>query len=122
MKADKVLTIGIDYRVVHGGVAAVENANDLYKPEYIIPQLITECIIKNKMAGIYYTSVHKSDGFDFPMSKYQNVVIPVKTPIKQKGYCDILSPLFQITDPMNHEIEHLRNGDQIDWEESAGLP
>lgn len=95
----------------------VENAKDVYKPEYIIPQLITEWIIKNKMTGIYYTSVHKSDGFDFPMSKYQNVAIPVKTPLKQKGYCDILSPLFEITEPMNHEIEHLRYGDQIDWEE-----
>lgn len=57
------------------------------------------------------------DGVDFPMSKYQNVAIPVKTPLKQKGYCDILSSLFEITVPMNHEIEHLRNGDQIDWKE-----
>ena len=33
MKADKVLTIGIDYRVVHGGVAAVENVySTFYKP------------------------------------------------------------------------------------------
>ena len=95
----------------------VENAKDIYKPEYIIPQLITEWIIKNEMAGIYYTSVHKSNGFVFPMSKYQNVAIPVQTPLKQKGYCDKLSPLFEITVPMNHEIEHLRYGDQIDWEE-----
>ena len=35
------------------------------------------------------------DGVDFPMSKYQNVAIPVKTPLKQKGYCDILSPLLK---------------------------
>lgn len=33
MKADKVLTIGIDYRVVHGGVAAVENVySTFYEP------------------------------------------------------------------------------------------
>lgn len=95
----------------------VENAKDIYKPEYIIPQLITEWIIKNKKEGIYYTSVHKSNGFVFPMSKYQNVAIPVKTPLKQKGYCDKLSRLFEITDPMNHEIEQLRNGVQIGWEE-----
>lgn len=105
------------YPIIISCMLPVENSKDIYKPEYIIPQLITEWIIKNDMVGIYYTSVHKSNGFDFPMSKYQNIAIPVKTPLKQKGYCDILSPLFEITAPINLEIEHLRNENQIDWEE-----
>ena len=33
MNAENILTIGIDYRIVHGGVAAVENVySTFYKP------------------------------------------------------------------------------------------
>lgn len=92
----------------------VENPKDIYKPEYIIPQLLTEWIIKNKMTGIIYTSIHKDSGFDFPTDKYNNVAMPVQNPLKDKGYCETLSSYFKITPPMNYEIELLRNGEVID--------
>lgn len=97
----------------------VENSKDIYKPEYIISQLITEWIIKNKKEGIYYTSVQKDEGFEFPMNKYHNVAIPVKNALKQDGYCDHLMQLFQISNPMNYEIEHLKLGEQFFFEEGG---
>ena len=49
----------------------VKNAEDIYKPEYIIPQLFIEWIIKTKKCdGVIYTSCHKNNEFDFPEDKH----------------------------------------------------
>ena len=37
MNAENILTIGIDYRIVHGGVAAVEN---VYSTSHLIMSLL----------------------------------------------------------------------------------
>lgn len=95
----------------------VENSKDIYKPEYIIPQLLTEWIIKNKKVGIFYTSIHKDSGFDFPADKYNNIAMPVQNPLKDKGYCDALSTFFRISVPKNYEIEQLRHGEGLDMGE-----
>ncbi|MDD7723156.1 MAG: RES domain-containing protein [bacterium] len=92
----------------------VENPKDIYKPEYIIPQLLTEWIIKKHKTGIFYTSVHKDSGFDFPADKYNNIAIPVQNPLESKVYCEALSSYFRITSPMNYEIELLRNGENVE--------
>ena len=48
----------------------VQNQNQNFTPEYIIPQLILECIIKlreegienkDKIAGVQYKSIHKDE-------------------------------------------------------------
>lgn len=88
----------------------VTNPNDVYKPEYIIPQLLTEWVIKNEKDGIYYTSTHKNSYFDYPNDKYENIAIPVKESIKSNRYCNKLKFLFKITQPLNNEIEQLRQG------------
>lgn len=92
----------------------VENSKDIYKPEYIIPQLLTEWIIKTKKIGVFYTSIHKDSGFDFPADKYNNIAMPVQNPLKDKGYCEVLSSYFRISVPKNYEIEHLKHGEEID--------
>lgn len=102
------------FPVIIACMLPVTNSNDIYKPEYIIPQLLTEWIIKKKRDGIYYTSTHKNSYFDYPGNKYDNIAIPVKDPINSKKYCKMLKSFFRITQPLNNEIEQLRNGYGID--------
>lgn len=93
----------------------VKNADDIYKPEYIIPQLFVEWVIKTKKCdGIIYTSCHKNNEFDFPEDKHENIAIPVKEPCSQTKFCPRLKSMFKITNPINNEIEQLRKPYQID--------
>lgn len=101
------------FPVIIACMLPVTNPNDIYKPEYIIPQLLTEWVIKNEKNGIYYTSTHKNSYFDYPDNKYENIAIPVKDPIKSNKYCNKLKSFFRITQPLNNEIEKLRQGYNI---------
>lgn len=102
------------FPVIIACMPPVINPNDIYKPEYIIPQLLTEWIIKNGKDGIYYTSTHKKSYFDYPDDKYENVAMPVKDPIMSNRYCSKLKSVFKITQPLNNEIEKLRQRYSID--------
>ena len=94
----------------------VKNADDIYKPEYIIPQLFIEWVIKTKKCdGIIYTSCHKNNEFDFPEDKHENIAIPVKEPCSQTKFCPRLKSMFKITDPINNEIEQLRKPYPMDY-------
>lgn len=90
------------------------NSDDVYKPEYIVPQLIFEWIIKNKKYGIYYTSSHKNGDFDFPTDKFNNLAIPVKQPLAKTDYCPTIARDFEISNPLNNEIEQLRESYTLD--------
>lgn len=94
----------------------VKNSKDIYKPEYIIPQLIIEYIIKTDKMGVIYTSVHRDcTSFDYPFEVYENIVIPVKNALDDKNsYDKKLSQLFSITMPTNNELEKLKEGYSID--------
>lgn len=87
----------------------VKNADDIYKPEYIIPQLFIEWVVKTKKCdGVIYTSCHKNNEFDFPEDKHENIAMPVKEPTLQVQFCPQLKSIFRITNPINNEIEQLR--------------
>lgn len=86
----------------------VKDNEDVYKPEYIISQLLIEWIIKEKKDGVYYTSAHKSIDFEYPSEKSDNVAIPIKEPLNGGGNCPKLAALFRITNPLNNEIEQLK--------------
>lgn len=100
----------------------VNNKNDIYKPEYIVPQLITEWIItrnkSNKNAknilGVIYTSTHKNNDFSFPDDSFDNYAIPVIEPINSKDYCKKLKNIFNLTLPTYYDLEELRQGMIID--------
>lgn len=66
----------------------------VFKPEYIVPQLIVEWIIKKKKDGVIYTSTHKSNDFDYTNDKNENVAIPIKQPLKSSSYCSDLRKIF----------------------------
>lgn len=100
----------------------VKNSKDTYKPEYLIPQLLTEWVISHnrdnkpeeEILGIMYTSAQKNDDFDFPDNSYDNFAIPVLKPLGSKKYCDRLETIFQLTSPTYYDLEVLRHGDHID--------
>lgn len=82
------------------------DANAVFKPEYIIPQYILHSTIKqekstNKVKGFIYTSTkalseeHSSE----ELKAHTNMVVPAMS-ISQKGYCQKLVNLFSITNPV----------------------
>lgn len=95
----------------------VKSENDTFKPEYIIPQLIMETIIKfNRKAnkdtyihGVYYSSVNKNEDFKFSRDKLYNIAVPVIKPLptkRDKKYCEVLSSIFKLTAPTCAEFEN----------------
>ena len=96
-------------------MVVVDDSKKVFKAEYIIPQLLTEWVIAERMRerdnmvhGIWYTSAYKNNDFEFPDRVFDNVAIPVLNSIKGK-YCKILSSMFHITKPTCFEYEDLRN-------------
>lgn len=77
-----------------------------FKPEYIIPQLLIQCLVRyNKESGktidgIKYDSIHKYNRKSFYnyhekglASIYENYVFPAKQ-VNDEGHCPFLSKLF----------------------------
>ena len=113
------------FPLVIASMVQVKNNQDKYKPEYLIPQLLTEWVIsKNKegkkgkkgeeVLGIMYTSAQKNDDFDYPDASYDNYAIPVLKPLSRKKYCDGLKDYFKLTSPTYYDLEVLRQGERID--------
>ena len=103
----------------------VKDNSATYKPEYLIPQLITEWVIvqqkltrktKSNIIGIIYTSVHKNLDFNFPEDVFDNIVVPVLKPLNKgvMDYCPILTDLFELTPPTYYDLETLKHGRTYD--------
>lgn len=81
-----------------------DKKDDVYKEEYIIPQILLHSVIRQKtgkdIVGILYTSTMAITN-NLPVceySKYQNLVLPAHF-FKEKGYCSFLKRLFSLTVP-----------------------
>lgn len=89
----------------------VRNTEDVYKPEYIIPQLILEWIIdnrassKNGLAGVYYTSANRNDDFYILDHEWDNLAIPVQNSLSEEDFCPTLKRMFYCTKPTCYEYE-----------------
>ncbi len=98
----------------------VANYNDTYKPEYIVPQLVIQWILKNRskknIDGVLYTSTHINDEFDFPEDKFLNYAFPVYSMTPHNKYCKRLCQNFKITYPTTNDLEKLKGGHSIDLE------
>ena len=75
-----------------------------FKPEYIIPQLLTQWINMDSIDGIKYSSTHvdkrRVSGHVY------NIVLPVRTFEKDKGLCPELKSMFRCTDVIPMELSH----------------
>lgn len=97
--------------VISSSLKVIDSKNT-FKVEYIIPQIILQCIIKRNMQGgvsmkdgfkkkvdgVMYTSTHFSDENRLfnDINLYTNYVIPVKTSGKE-GLCPELCKTFKIS-------------------------
>jgi hypothetical protein len=92
----------------------VRNVEDVYKPEYIIPQLILEWIIdsrfrnKDGLAGVYYTSANRNDDFYVLDHEWDNLAIPVQDSLSNEDFCPKLKQMFWCTRPTCYEYEHIK--------------
>ena len=107
----------------------VENYEDTFKPEYIIPQLLIEWVLKCRdmyineevIHGIAYTSTHISNDFNFPYEKNTNYAIPIFKHDTSNLFCSELCSLFNVTKPTTNDIEKLKREYHSSIEE-IGLP
>ena len=111
----------------------VKTPTDVFKPEYIIPQLLVETIICNNKErieqgqattfpdtvwGVLYTSTHINDDFPYGIDYLQNIVLPVVNSENEQHYCNYLATLFKISRPLCYAYESLKeNPSQISWAE-----
>lgn len=94
----------------------VKNVNDPFKPEYVIPQLLTQIIRlhSNNIIGISYTST-KHKQIDYTEFKQRNFVIYVPYAELSKGYSKDLSKFLYSTMPIpcninaNETIKDIEN-------------
>jgi hypothetical protein len=76
----------------------VKNKDDIFKPEYIIPQLLLQYIRENeRIDGIRYWSTHVEQNPTNFRGEFYNLVLPVKEN-KDKGLCRSLCKKFQTTE------------------------
>ncbi len=117
----------------------VKNTSDVFKPEYIIPQMLVETIICNNRRitqrekseidpdviwGVIYTSTHISTDFQYGKKFMENIVLPVVQSNNPAHYCYYLASLFEISKPSCYEYESLKENttriyiDDIDQEKT----
>lgn len=98
----------------------VSDDNAIYKPEYIVPQLLIEWILRTRSSrdykgvkpihGVKYHSTQLNKEFEFPIEKMENYALPVFSVDPQKRYCPKLCEAFSLTQPTNNENEKLKEG------------
>ena len=113
----------------------VKNTPDVFKPEYIIPQMLVETIISNNRKitqheksaidpdviwGVIYTSTHISNDFPYGKKFLENIVLPVIESNNPSHYCYCLASLFEISKPSCYEYESLKeNTTRMFWEDAG---
>ena len=88
----------------------VKEPESYFKPEYIIPQLLLQVIRNRKFGhGIKFSSTHIDLNAVKAEGDFFNVVIPVQEN-KEKGYCSILSQMFEMTDVLSWQLHQFSAG------------
>lgn len=85
----------------------VMDDDDVFKPEYIIPQLILHSIINSNGSGydgIIYTSTRIDERICGEPALFDNLVLPVRNVKSNMDYCTHLANMFEMTKPMSYEI------------------
>jgi hypothetical protein len=83
-------------------------ANALFKPEYIIPQMLLRYVIQNpRIDGIMYPST-KLDYEKKQDSDSYNYIFPVRS-LAPKGYCAGLAHMFELTEPISLQSEEVKS-------------
>ena len=82
----------------------VKNYNDIFKPEYIIPQILLQWIRENdEIDAIKYSSTHIKNNEKKLEGDLYNLVLPVREN-KDKGLCTSLTNKFEITETISKQL------------------
>lgn len=110
------------FPLVIATMVQVGNPKDSYKPEYTIPQILTEWVISRnrhkannmeEIIGIVYTSAQKNSDFDYPDDSWDNYAIPVLQPLANSTFCPRLNEIFSSCVPTYYDLEVLKQGEYI---------
>lgn len=97
----------------------VQNRNDPFKPEYIIPQLLLQWVNKSAVFGIKYSSTHVDMNKSIHEGRFYNIVIPVRTFDKEIGQCGELKNAFRSTQVIPLQLrQFMTSSDRLDDQES----
>ncbi len=121
-KYDKnLLDFLVVWPLIFLGSIKVALPNEIFKPEYIIPQLLFQWIKNNIKTyhGIKYFCNHidysgKSKG------EFYNVVLPTQEN-KSKGYCKTLQSFFCMTNPVSKQLIDVLTGGQTFYSDPSIL-
>jgi hypothetical protein len=81
----------------------VEKPDDVFKPEYIVPQLLLQWLVKTKgIDGIQYKS-NRINVTGHSLGTFTNVVIPIKD-INESGFCHQLVSKIKLTNPISWQL------------------
>ncbi|GEM63388.1 hypothetical protein SF1_13700 [Sphingobacterium faecium NBRC 15299] len=81
----------------------VKKPNEVFKPEYIIPQLLLQWVVSvQKVDGVVYKSNRIKES-KHAMGTFRNVVIPVKTN-EPNGICPQLKKKIKLTNPISYQL------------------
>lgn len=90
----------------------VKNKKDVFKPEYIIPQLLLQWVRQNDdIDCIRYFSTNIDQHNTLSTGDFSNYVFPVKNSAK-KGYCEDLKSYFRHTEPISWQTFQMATGGQ----------
>ncbi len=99
------------FPVIIASTIPVINSDDIYKPEYLLLQMILEWVIEKRREinaiGVYYTSAFKNSEFYDLDHEWDNIVLPVQK-TRDKGICQELASLFTMTKPTCYEYEFMQ--------------
>ena len=99
------------FPVIIASTIPVINSDDIFKPEYLLPQMILEWVIEKRREinaiGVFYTSAFKNSEFYDLDHEWDNVVLPVQKS-SDKGICQELASLFTMTKPTCYEYEFMQ--------------
>lgn len=106
-KEGKLLNLLIPYLCYWPMLAAcsltVRKPDEIFKPEYIIPQLLLQWIVsEQKVDGIVYKS-NRIKVSNHNLGTFKNIVIPVRK-ISAKGFCPELKHKIKLTNPISYQI------------------
>jgi hypothetical protein len=81
----------------------VENKNEVFKPEYIIPQLTLQWVVSTKILdGVIYKSCNVQINAK-NIGTFANVVLPIKK-VQDEGLCPILKSKVKLTTPVSWQL------------------
>jgi len=94
------LSFFINYPLIMACHIPVKYPNNPFKPEYCIPQIITQIIrCTDEIDGIAYLSTKQTNSFESNFEK-TNFILPTNNVCTKRGYCKSLVQSFSMTSPI----------------------